>query len=174
MAISKAMEHTTGANSIKQNDLSSAKKAMKRKRDQNKVVNDNAKDESDTSYDPMNILEKDISAKKTKHDDSDSLLLDRLHGSNALSALKDIQNKIESMKFNSKVEDPLNEFLQQGGTARDILHVITEGDRIKHYDVVVVFNACETILLHLGAQITSIETNETKMIVKQKIQNYRH
>ena len=161
MAISKAMEHTSGANSIKQNDLSSTKKAIKRKRDQNKIVNDNSEDESNTSYDPMHILEKDISAKKTKHDDSDALLLDRLHGSNALSALKDIQNKIESMKFNSKVEDPLNEFLQQGGTARDILHVITEGDRIKHYDVVVVFNACETILLHLGAQITSIETNET-------------
>ena len=161
MAISKAMEHTTGSNSIRQRDFPASNKAIKRKREEYNIVKDDNEEESNESYNPMHILEQDITAKKVKYDDSDKPLLDRLQGCNAISALKDIQNKIDSMKFNSNVKDPLNEFFQQGGTARDILHVITEGDRIKHYDVVVVFNACETILLHLGAQITSIEPNAT-------------
>ena len=154
MAISKSMAYTTGANSVKQKDISPANKAIKRKREEIAEIEHN-EDETKSTYDPMNILENDISAKKIKHDDSDALLLDRLHGSNAIYALKDIQTKLESLKFNSKVEDPLNEFFQQGGTARDFLQVLNQSDKIKHSDVVVVFHACEAILLHLGAQITA-------------------
>ena len=134
-------------------------------------------------YNPLELvassveLEREGSAKKFKSDEKDDVLvLDRLHGTNGLSALKDIQTKINLSKSStSDNDDPMDAFFQEGGTARDLLEPLNVADKIKNSDVNIVFNACEAILLYLGArtvpsQIEQGDNGEEKNSKLKKMQ----
>ena len=100
----------------------------------------------------------------------DLVILDMLRGSNALYTLKEIQMTIESLKSKSSEipDDPVDQFLREGGTAQDLLSCLESKDKVKSSEVEIVFNACEAILLHLGAKISPTEICDTELVESEK------
>ena len=90
------------------------------------------------------------------------LLLDRLHSSAALTTLKEIQTKLETG------ENIIEGFLHEGGTARDLLELLSRADKVKSSEVTCLFTAYEVILLHLGKCILPHDADE---IDEEKIAN---
>ena len=167
MAISnKATDSCKGKTGSNQTHSSPPNKAVKRKRD-NGIHETTCKTNIDGNTNLSLVeadgnIEPEVSTKKIKTFVDEVLLIDRLHGCNALSALKEMQAKIELFKHsdNSKPEDPLYQFFGEGGTARDILQALDQSGKVKSAEATVVFNACEAILLHLGSQMLRIESKE--------------
>lgn len=170
VVLTKEKHPSMGGNSTKDNfAVVSPSKPSKRKRAHihsdtaiKSKVSDNDEDNTHPSDTITNEIVEDVSAKRFKSHADDILLLDRLHSTNALSTLKDMQTKIELLKSDSTVsEDVMEQFFHEGGTARDILQALSQADKVKSADAATVFNACEAILLHLGAHLVPADIDHT-------------
>ena len=98
-----------------------------------------------------------VAAKMAKSNGSkDILLLDSLRGSNALNALKEFV--LDSEDFQDP-ENPIRKFLNEGGTAKDMLHLLDETDKARAPDVAVIFSACDRLLLYLAVNLNQEESD---------------
>ena len=170
MAISVQASGLSSTDPTANHTFSRPNKKHKRKMDTDKIhtmtknviTNEENLSNQNPNLIPINVPEKKLKLAPL----CDLVLLDMLRGSNALYILKEIQMKIESLKskLSEIPEDPVDQFLREGGTAQDLLSFLESKDKVKSSDVEIVFNACEAILLHLGSKISATEICDTELV----------
>ena len=90
-------------------------------------------------------------ARKRPKSSSELTIVDRLRGHDPVDALKEMVAGA-SDHSDGGGEGPIREFLSHGGQADDVLRLLESEEKTKSPEVALVFQAVETVLLHVAAE----------------------